>query len=507
MAYIFNVTDYDEDVLFPDISPKDPFFHSPSTVDWLGGPNMVITANVSIFSVELDKTHAGGLNNGNLIYPENISVSDGQYVDSKLMYIDVIEINNAPNITNIGAKTVYTQGDNSTFYHETQATDVEYDQYGYGILNYSVDFEGAIVLFDINTSTGIVNFTPFGPSQIGVYNVSVCVEDTEITNPHVNISLVCGQDGSSMTTCNNFSLTVTNDNRPPTIIDYYPQNLSFNASGSEELYFNITKYDPDHTVPDAYWYVDGVFQEYDNGLDSINNTDEFSYTFGCGVSEDHIIKAEITDGLLNDSINWTVNVGHVECILPGDEPGGGGGNEPICVPEWVCADWGVCLNAEVSLTAGIISGYDYRVIQDQCVVSGLGEGLCGFQVKNCLDLSKCNSTFNMPDTMQSCYYTSDPSCSDEIKNCHSGACEILVDCGGPCDACPTCSDEIKNQGEEGVDCGGPCPWKCEPAIPFLRRKPVLYTFAAIILLIIAIVVVKLIKILKYKKTISETQNK
>ena len=38
--------------------------------------------------------------------------------------------------------------------------------------------------------------------------------------------------------------------------------------------------------------------------------------------------------------------------------------------------------------------------------------------------------------------------------------ETGIDCGGPCLPCPNCSDTIQNQGEEGIDCGGPCPIKC-----------------------------------------------
>ncbi|RLI91737.1 MAG: hypothetical protein DRO89_03405, partial [Candidatus Altiarchaeales archaeon] len=50
-----------------------------------------------------------------------------------------------------------------------------------------------------------------------------------------------------------------------------------------------------------------------------------------------------------------------------------------------------------------------------------------------------------------------PSCFDGIQNCHDGACEEGIDCGGPCKPCPSCTDGIQNQGEEGIDCGGPCP--------------------------------------------------
>ncbi|MFC1691151.1 OmpL47-type beta-barrel domain-containing protein [Nanoarchaeota archaeon] len=52
------------------------------------------------------------------------------------------------------------------------------------------------------------------------------------------------------------------------------------------------------------------------------------------------------------------------------------------------------------------------------------------------------------------------SCSDEVRNCHDGACEKGIDCEGPCAAnCaapPGCDDGIKNGYEKGVDCGGYC---------------------------------------------------
>jgi|GEM_PF-6414738 len=52
--------------------------------------------------------------------------------------------------------------------------------------------------------------------------------------------------------------------------------------------------------------------------------------------------------------------------------------------------------------------------------------------------------------------TDEGSCFDLIENCHDGACEKGIDCGGPCMPCPSCSDRRQNQGETGVDCGGPC---------------------------------------------------
>jgi hypothetical protein len=52
----------------------------------------------------------------------------------------------------------------------------------------------------------------------------------------------------------------------------------------------------------------------------------------------------------------------------------------------------------------------------------------------------------------SCKLLPPPSCYDGIRNCHHGACELLIDCGGICTPCP---GEI-NQTEYprgGANCG------------------------------------------------------
>jgi hypothetical protein len=70
------------------------------------------------------------------------------------------------------------------------------------------------------------------------------------------MNATCGQNGSSIRTCDYFELTITNQNRAPTIVGYYPTNLTFAVPGQNQIYFNITSYDPDGTTPDTYWYVD-----------------------------------------------------------------------------------------------------------------------------------------------------------------------------------------------------------------------------------------------------------
>jgi len=487
LNYEFNATDVDEDDIIIDISPKNPFYVHPT---FFSGE---VYMNSNIVSGILSKTHVG-------VYEETVSVSDGEYVDTNDTKITVIEINNEPVMENIGVQTIWLTGENSSFDKQVSVTDIEEGDQDSGNLSFNISFSGEH-LFDIS-SNGVMNFTPNDSSQVGVHNITVCVNDTGIDAPHENISIECGQDGGPITVCQNFSLTITNENRPPTITDYYPNELELNVSGTDSLYFNITEYDPDGTFPDAYWYVDEVLKEYDSG----SLIDEFTYSFGCGVSGEHLIKVEITDGVANDSVEWNLDVAYVSCPVSPPPSGGGGGRTTICSPLWVCSGWSICQNTEKSLELGNLSGEDYRNISEQCAEDNLDKQTCGVHIRECLDLNNCSTDFKRPVEVQFCHYTEEPSCYDGIKNCHHGACELLMDCGGPCSPCPTCSDGIQNQGEEGIDCGGPCPWKCEPEKPLIKKKWLFYLILIIFLLLLLIAIIKIIRVLKMKKgTISKNQ--
>ena len=485
LHYYFNVSDNDEDFSNSSFevnnNPKDIFHVTFSSVI------NDTTRRWELFSAKLDKRFVGN-------YSQTIEASDGQYSDYKQVNISVIEINHEPVAENIGVRTVWTTGEN-VFYMQVSVSDVEDGGQSSGNLIFNLTFINSENLFNIS-NTGVMNFTA-DEGNIGVYNISLCIRDRGLQNVHPNISL-CSQDGSSLTACQNFSITVTNENRNPTILSYYPLNLVLSANGNDNLYFNLTKYDADWTIPDAYWYVDGSFKEYDSG----SSFDEFRHSFGCGISGAHSVKAEITDGLLNDSIEWSINVTRVSC--PAALPGGGGGGGGGCTEKWVCANWNVCQNAEKSRVSGLLAGGDYRDIKEGCKNNYWADEACGFQTRNCFDVNNCNRTINRPFLVQECYYSEDPSCKDGVKNCHDNSCELLVDCGGPCSFCPTCSDGIMNQDEEGVDCGGPCPWKCKVEMPLLKKINWYYLIHLIILvgiILLVILIILLSRILSIRRKI------
>jgi len=499
LSRYFNVSDRDGGPLDIAIEPFSPFFIEPAYIP----KNPVKTKfDVRLFSLLLDKSRVNRTL-GYRIYERVISVSDGLLSDRKNVNITVIEINNAPVIAQIGAHTVWTYGDDTTFYYQVMANDVEDGNQNMENLIFNLTFlNGAQRLFNISANGSMI-FIPNATlnfSEISLpitYNLSLCVRDKGILKQHPRILQECNQTGLAITTCENFSITVTDENRAPIITDYFPINLNFSAQGEVALKFNISGRDPDGTIPDTYWYVDGAFMKRSVGIP----LDYFSYVFGCDVGGRHHVKAEVTDGLLNDSLQWNIDVTAVSCPSTGGGGGGGGGMIKKCKENWVCPNWNVCQDVEVSLTLGILKGDMFRQIKEDCRLDFFDK--CGFQIKSCLDTNYCNTSATKPEEIGDCYYVQNPGCSDSVKNCHDGACETLVDCGGSCAPCPTCSDGIENQGELGIDCGGPCPSECPPKP--VRKIGIQYILIGLLLLFIIIIIIEVVKIYGERKKMKEKE--
>lgn len=496
LSYFFNVSDADgvEDLAISMI-PLDPFF-----VSFIQNFSATI-AEYEIFSGILDKNDINARRIGNeewAVYPEIISVTDGIFVDSVETNITIIGVNNAPEIENIGIQTVevWIYGDNTIFEHQVQVEDKEDGNQDSGKLDFNLTFLGSEPFFNISKNgTMFFNATDRG-DLVGAYELRVCVNDSGLENPHLNISF-CGQDGSSITVCDDFDFVVTNENRAPNIIAYYPENLTLNVEGTDVLYFNVTAYDPDWNITDIYWYIDNVSEKYDNST----LFSEFEYSFGCGVSGNYTTSVVVTDGLLNDSVQWNLSVKYVGCPPPG-RPGttGGAGGGLFCEEDWACEEWQQCRNLKKAYELGEISKEYELLIRKRCELFNYTEDVCGFQLRECIDFNYCDRNFSRPGIIRECYYTEEPNCTDNIKNCHHGACEILRDCGGPCPACPTCSDGIQNQNEEGIDCGGPCKACKEfPLKPMLFKSIVMYSLIALFILAAILVIEQIVKYKRFKK--------
>lgn len=478
LNYGFNATDVDEDDLIGDISPKNPFY---------------LSSQGRVLDVSFFKIVSGFLDKGDVgTYVESISVVDPwDGVDNRDVEVEVIEINNVPVLENIGAQTVWLTGDDSNFYYVVDVVDIEDGVTGDGNFEFNLTWGGNENLFDVGVVTGVMNYSPVVGHEGRIYNLEICVEDNALETAHENISLCAPRSNESEVVCDTFSLTVTDENRAPVIVSYSPNESTFDVAGLQVVEYNVSVYDADGTIPDIVWFVDGVERRYIEN----ESEDEFVYAFGCENGGAHRVEIVTSDGLLNDSQRWDILVSEVECPIESSGGGGGGGGGDFCIEDWFCDDWKVCQNVERSFDSGMLSLEDYSVAREACFQNREEDGrFCGFQITQCYDLSVCNRTnpiLPRPPEKRFCYFTENPGCFDGITNCHDGACEVLVDCGGPCGPCATCSDGEQNQGEFGVDCGGPCPYLCEPEVSFAALSSVLIVVAIVLVIVILFVLWRL----------------
>lgn len=375
-----------------------------------------------------------------------IYATDGELVDYQNVGFTVIEVNDKPVLQSIGSKTIRV---NESLYINADANDEEDGSDPATNLTFNVTFLTGTKFFDIDPLTGVVNVTT-NDSSNGTYLVRICVNDTRLSNPHVNATSVCG-DGNSKSDCEDVSITVTSANRAPNITSYLPlTNMTINET--EQINFSVTADDPDGGLLTFYWYKGGIQVAYNY---SIYNFSNYTFSTSLGDAGKYNITINVSDGALNATLTWVITVVQQVTPTPVTPSGGGGGGGGACEEIWKCTDWSFCQNTTATQSQLMLQNLLIKIIDD-CKKQNIS-GNCGFQMRKCEQVSNCRMTYKRPAELQACIFTLFPSCYDGIRNCHEGKCEILADCGGPCEECPTCSDGIKNQGEDWIDCGGPCP--------------------------------------------------
>jgi len=483
LEYYFDVIDIDETSIDVGISPSGPFFIKKDSSS--GNKTKVL-----IYSGALTKVQA------NKIYEEEIFVSDGQYSDSRNLKITVLESNNPPVIGHLGVQTILADTVGSTF-KRISVKDLESGDQNTGNFIFNVTDKTRRLDLEIS-DFGLLNISL--TDSTGSHEVEICVLDSGVKDTSGKIGF-CDQGDLRKSSCKNFKVWVVENNTAPTIVFHNSSNITDRISGRDTTKFDIFKFDPDGTIPDTYWYVDEELKRIDSG----NSTDKFVYSFGCGTLGRHTIRAEITDGLLTDSIKWKFDLVKIDCI-DGEAPGESF-NVETCKESWGCHDWNLCQNAAQSQEIGLLSNKDYQKIKDKCTSESLSKGKCGFNTRNCIDISGCKTLRGKPAEIDFCEFSLNPSCLDGIKNCHEAQCELEIDCGGPCSACNSCSDGIKNQGEENIDCGSPCLNQCAVKTISDEEKDTTKKFMIAILIAIAISVVQIIRIVKARKKAASIFNK
>ena len=482
----FDVIEPDGDSLTVEIFPNGPFFVRPIS-------SQAPTIQMEIFSSNLTKLFS------NKVYNHTVFVTDGELSDSKDIKITVLETNNPPSIGHIPVETV----DINNSYElrkQIKVIDQESGKPKNGQFSFTISDSQNLLEMAIDNE-GTINYTA-SESHLGVHEITICATDSGLDNLEDKIG-VCAPDEIKATTCKKFQLAVVDGNSPPTILAFNSTNTLGRIAGTQKITFQVFNYDPEKIYPDTYWYVDNKLKKIGAGKSS----DGFSYSFGCGVWGGHKVEAVISDGILNDSVEWTLDILNIACpkgIAPHETIG-----ENACEEKWGCSNWGLCENVLQSRNARNLDSIGYEDIQKKCSTLGMGEDSCGYQVRTCLDVGSCNTVNEKPSELTPCHFSLEPSCSDKIQNCHDGKCEFLTDCGGPCSPCPTCSDGIENQEEEKADCGGPCLEQCGSYFPKVTKENVFIkqSMLVVIFFTLLIAAVQVFRIIRNKYKLEEQPRK
>ncbi len=418
--------------------------------------------------------------------------------------ITIVSGNTAPLLSSISNEILVCEGNSLS--HNFNATDADGDNLTFDISPKDPFFvtSGTRVnatLFSSEIFSGNLDKNDSGGVNNGykTYEETVSVNDGSFSDSkQTNITVIEINNKPVMANVNNQTITLSGGSG-----NLY---LEFNVSDTEDgnrtsgnISFNIT-----------FLSGSAIFGISNNGVinTTLNSTHIGSYNIevcatDSGIDNPHQNISLCGQNGLNssDCKRFTLSISEETAAISSGIESGGIGAGGACLVKWACLDWNECQNADEGLASGELSGENYRAINSQCLENNWNDEFCGFQTRECKDVNNCNSLLNKPNEIQECYYTINPTCFDGIKNCHSGSCEFLVDCGGPCNACPTCSDNIKNQGEEGVDCGGACPNECPKLAPpaEVESKTLLYLSILFLFLVIIFLMFKIRRFMQKSK--------
>lgn len=320
--------------------------------------------------------------------------------------LTVTPVNDPPFfLTNLTTQYAY---DSQEFTYRINCSDVD---------NSAVYYYDNSSMFTIDSTTGIINFTP-SQAQVGNHSILITCSDD-----------VLYKDGS-------FTLAVININNPPVL------NPIGNLQARSGFSFTrkITASDPDSD--NLTFYTNSTLFQISQLTGVINFTPTASQV------GNYTINVSVSDGSLADFevINFTVRVGafcgdslcttgetcsncQTDCGQCPTGAGGGGAEQDTVEGATTGAESGTAA-AGVARAARAANAQAYRCIENWKCGDWL-ECSGGVQRRLCRDVNKCGTSQTKLDDKRSCVQ------------------EKLAEA-------PSCFDGVKNQDEKDTDCGGPC---------------------------------------------------
>jgi hypothetical protein len=358
-------------------------------------------------------------------------------------------INTPPTINLSDCSPNATQG--ISYDCSLNASDLEYVNFVY-----SATFDEVYRPFNISnsslfnmTSDGYIYFLPAN-QDVGNYTIIFRTND----------GMGCSNSGSATL----FELEVINVNDPPVFGSIIPQQ-AYKARETLHAFF-LNNYFSDPDLDPLTYSVSG------NSLITItilNSSEVLISADECNITEVVIFSAFDPYNETNSSNAVVIKCEENQEEVPGgigsggSSGGGGGGMSRPCISEYECFDVRICRknNTKLQMCVDIKGCNDEHYISVPCKYEERGYcneswkcsgwGLClpnGTQYRNCTDDKKCDTVDFRPLISRSCEYIG--NCDDGISNCHDGACEENIDCGGPCSPCKSIEVPYPFTEERGI---------------------------------------------------------
>jgi len=177
---------------------------------------------------------------------------------------------------------------------EPAITATESNQYSYQLEAKDPDGDSLTYLLtlspegmSINSENGLIIWTPTN-DQAGIHLIIVETSD--------------GKQSDTQS----FEIEVINVNNPPQILSYFPVNLNFKINEGDSVKFEIQTQDIDlNTTLSFQWFSNGklVSNTTSSGNDSKSS---WTYSAGYGDYSQKIVKALVSDGELENYIQWII---------------------------------------------------------------------------------------------------------------------------------------------------------------------------------------------------------
>lgn len=198
-----------------------------------------------------------------------ITVDDSPLTDSRLVVINITLRNDTPEFVPPLTDMNSSVGALFTFY--ANASDDEGD---------ALNISSNSTIFTINNTNGVINFTPQQPN-LGNHTINFSVTDFGTTNWTV------------------IRFQVLPENFPPNITAFLPNVTNTSMIEGSSLLFNTTVFDLNNDALTYVWALNG----------STQSTEGFwLYEPGFTAAGYYNVTVVVSDGLLQDTMNWTLQV-------------------------------------------------------------------------------------------------------------------------------------------------------------------------------------------------------